>query len=116
MTSERTLFNNLYDADTTWKVTKAGKTEAVNNCGMSLGGFSQPLPFIKVLEPLAKTEDGFIDRFLICSIKPSSLSEDDIDRYAQLSDKSLLKNFSSKIIDIEKNLLFIFPFCFFHYD
>ena len=42
----------------------------MSQSALTLGGFTQPGPLLQLFKPLAKIQDGFPNRILICSIKP----------------------------------------------
>ena len=90
---ERQLFCRLYDGISEWALTSActgtSKTdqekrerrEVLSESSLALGGFTQPEPFLQLFKPLAKTKDGFLDRILICSIKPHLLREEEVEEW-----------------------------------
>lgn len=90
---ERQVFSELYDGIAEWALTTAAtnsgastskatdiekkeKREVLMENALALGGFMQPEPFLQLFKPLAKTKDGFLDRILICSVKPHLLYEE----------------------------------------
>ena len=55
-----------------------GKQQLDKVC-LCITGFLQPLPFIQRLYPsLMEYNDGFVDRFLICSPRPKLLLEEEV--------------------------------------
>ena len=58
-----------------------------------MAGFLQPLPFIQRLYPsLRECNDGFLDRFLICSPRPKLLLEEEVEEWC---DKLKLQQLTS---------------------
>lgn len=56
-----------------------------------IAGFLQPLPFIQRSYPsLAECNNGFVDRFLICSPRPKLLFEEEVEEWCRkLSNKKI---------------------------
>ena len=46
---------------------------------LALGGFIHREPFKQLFKSLAKTKDGFLDRTLMCSVKPHLLHEEEVE-------------------------------------
>ena len=53
----------------------------------ALGCFTQPEPFLQLFKPPAKTNDGFLDRILMCSIQPLLKYEKEVEQYCNILDK-----------------------------
>ena len=70
--------NKLYDGACCWTMTSAGhqrnegkeNRECVSENALSTLGFAQPQPFIEMYRPFAMIRDRFVDRLLVCTIKP----------------------------------------------
>lgn len=72
-----------------------GKQQLDKVC-LCIAGFLQPLPFIQHLYPsLMECNDGFIDRFLICSPKPKLLLEEEVERWCDKLSTQPLKSLST---------------------
>ena len=91
---ERQLFCRLYDGIAEWTSTSAVNSQAnkddankrerrevLSENALALGGFTQPEPFLQLFRPLARTKDGFLDRILMCSIKPQLKHEEEVEAY-----------------------------------
>ena len=59
---------------------KRERREVLSESALAFGGFTEPEPFLQLFKPLAKTKDGFLDRILMCSIKPHLLHEEEVER------------------------------------
>ena len=114
LSGERQLYCRLYDAGKWTNITgifavyilcsftyitmkysigyqrQEGKQQLDKVC-LCITGFLQPLPFIQRLYPsLMEYNDGFVDRFLICSPRPKLLLEEEVEEWcSQLSDQPL---------------------------
>ena len=82
---ERQLLNKLYECHSSWTMTSAGKRNAsgekreeLSHNSLAISGFAQPQPFLELYRPLTALSDGFVDRLLICSIKPQLLLEEEL--------------------------------------
>ena len=103
---ERQLFCRLYDGIAEWTLTSAGNTsskdnkrefrEVLSENSLALGGFTQPEPFLQLFKPLANTRDGFLDRILICSIRPHLKYEEEVEKYCNILDEYPTHDFASK--------------------
>ncbi|XP_028418679.1 uncharacterized protein LOC114544164 [Dendronephthya gigantea] len=105
---ERQLFCRLYDGIAEWaltsactnnsssagKVEKRERREVLLESTLALGGFTQPEPFLQLFKPLAKTKDGFLDRILICSIKPRLLLEEEVEQWCEKLEEYTTQEFS----------------------
>lgn len=71
-----------------------GKQQLDKVC-LCIAGFLQPLPFIQRLYPsLMECNDGFVDRFLICSPKPKLLLEEEVEEWCDKLSAQPLKSLS----------------------
>lgn len=62
---------------------------------LCITGFLQPLPFIQRLYPsLRECNDGFLDRFLICSPHPKLLLEEEVEHWCRKLSSQRLKSIS----------------------
>ena len=62
---------------------------------LCIAGFLQPLPFIQRLYPsLRECNDGFLDRFLICSPRPKLLLEEEVEEWCNKLSSQPLKSIS----------------------
>ena len=104
---ERQLFCRQYDGKAMWASTTASltgkdssqeKREVVEKSALALGGFTQPAPFLQLFKPLAKIKDGFLDRILICFVKPFLLHEEDIEEWGNKLDEFKLQGFKGTVI------------------
>ena len=83
---ERQLFNKLHDGSAPWLKSSAARSksdeterrECINSNCLAICGFAQPQPFIDFYKEMARFNDGFIDRLLICSITSKLLKEEDL--------------------------------------
>ena len=97
---ERQFFCRLYDGSAEWALTTASltakekeKREVLEGSALALGGFTQPGPFLQLFKPLAKIKDGFLDRILICFVKPFLLHEEEIEEWGNKLDGFKLQGF-----------------------
>ena len=71
-----------------------GKQQLDKVC-LCIAGFLQPLPFIQRLYPPVKEcNDGFVDRFLICSPQPKLLLEEEVEEWCGKLSTQPLKSLS----------------------
>ena len=71
-----------------------GKQQVEKVC-LCITGFLQPLPFIQRLYPsLRECNDGFLDRFLICSPRPKLLLEEKVEEWCEKLSSQRLKTIS----------------------
>jgi hypothetical protein len=106
---ERQLFCRLYDGVAEWSLTSAGTgstvkdgkkrecREVLTGNALAFGGFTQPEPFLQLFKPLAKTKDGFLDRILMCSIKPHLLHEEEVETYCEVLNQYKTKSFEGEL-------------------
>ena len=109
---ERQLFCRLYDGTAEWALTSAtsnandgkGKRkwrEVLPGNALTLSGFTQPGPLLQLFMSLAKAKDGFLDRILICSIKPRLLHE--VETWCKKLDEYTTQDITGMMIKIKKN-------------
>ena len=69
------------------------KREVLEESALALGGFTQPAPFLQLYKPLAKIKDCFLDRILICFVKPFLLHKEEIEEWGSKLDGFKLQCF-----------------------
>ena len=84
------VYTNLTNWNFVGYQKQEGKQQLDKVC-LCIAGFLQPLPFIQRLYPsLMECNDGFVDRFLICSPRPKLLLEEEVEEWCtKLSDQPL---------------------------
>ena len=63
-------------------------------------GFTRPEPFLQLFKPLAKTKDGFLDRVLMCSIKPHLLHEEEVENWCEKLEGYVTRGFTGNYHDL----------------
>ncbi len=85
--------------NTDYNITGYQKQEArqqVDKVCLCIAGFLQPQPFIQRLYPaLMESNDGFLDRFLICSPRPKLLLEEEVEEWCTKLSHQPLKSLSA---------------------
>lgn len=72
-----------------------GKQQQLDKVCLCIAGFLQPQPFIQRLYPsIMECNDGFVDRFLICSPRPKLLLEEEVEEWCSKLSTQPLKSLS----------------------
>ena len=93
-----TLLNHLYTCNYN-RLSEAGGKQELEKVCLCITRFLQPIPFIQRLYPgLTECNDGFVDRFLLCTPRPKLLLEEEVEEWCskleQYDLKSLAKPYS----------------------
>ena len=67
---------------------------------LAVTGFGQPEPFIQIYKTVSGCHDGFLDRFLFCTLDPVVLKANVIDEWVEKLDDYNLHGFHSKYLDL----------------
>ena len=81
---ERQLFSRLYDGIAEWALTSATGSKSAESAKRERREvLSESALALQIFKSLAKTRDGFLDRMLMCSIKPHLLHKEEVESWCE---------------------------------
>ena len=98
---ERQLFCRLYDGIAEWALTSATGSKSAESAKRERREvLSESALALQIFKSLAKTRDGFLDRMLMCSIKPHLLHEEEIETWCEKLEGYITQGFSGNYHDL----------------
>ena len=108
--SERQMFSQFHDGNSKFFRTSHGRSsqktkdapmderEALEKSCLSVGGFCQPQPYIRLHQFLGTCHDGFLDRISTCIIDSIILKEKEVEEWNSKLDAFRIADFTGECI------------------